>query len=222
MHRLDMPYVYAMLGCVLIGCYDNVSHPFPPGLEPLEETNLATPPVGTDADPYPEEIRFFRTHFGGMNAVHARAYVHASVQDSFSAISNPLSGTERKSSVEFTLVDEREPDIMADINYKTRLKVHDVITVDLEFTWRHSIIERDAMGTAKASSTRWQKTWGSSVITHLCGSIVARRINDNVTALEMIHHLDAIGQDHGKSESVLRDYYVSILALTKGQPLPPQ
>jgi hypothetical protein len=207
---------------LLSGCFDNVTTEFPPGLEPWEEVNEAPPPEPVDGETYPEEITFVRKRFGRNDSVHARAYVQADVATTFAAVRHPLAGADRRPAVTFTYEEGVDPEYP--YSHRSHLIIPDIITVEMKLEWRSAVVEgTDDEPTITA--TRWQKTWGTSAVELLEGSIVCRRVNDEVTELEIQYHLRAIGQGHETIENYLRGYYDSILLLAHGtapEDLPPQ
>ena len=207
----------------LPGCFDNASTPFPPGLEPWESVNLAPPPEPTEADPCPETITFARVApWRGATSVHARACIHAPLSVVWSSIQNPQTGRERTSThPPFMVLPELIPD-ECDGLYQTQVHVDDVVDVDFRICWRHAVIE----GTHEApllTSTRWQKVWGTSIITTLEGSLLARPHPEDpsITELEYQYHLDALIDGPERIESYLSAIYGRLRDDAHGVPLLP-
>jgi hypothetical protein len=205
---------------LLCGCFDNVETMFPPGLEPWESPNEAPAPAAVEGDLHPEQIVFLRKRWtGGAYSVHARSYVKADVFTAFAAVRNPLAGADRRPAVTFTWEENVEPEYV--YSHRSHLVIPDVVTVEFELTWHSGVVE----GTEEAptiTATRWQKTWGTTAIPLLEGSIVCRRVTDDVTELEWQYHLNAFGSDWTTIEVYLSGYHDSIIALAHGLPLPPQ
>jgi hypothetical protein len=203
----------------LTGCFDNVETEFPAGLEPWETPNEAPDPEAVDGDPYPEEIVFLHERWMRASSVHARAYVHADVATTFAAVHDPLSGADRRPQVTFTYEEDVDPDYRW--SHRSHLIVPDIVTVEFELTWRSGLVEgTEEMPTITA--TRWQKTWGTTAITLLEGSVVCQRVSDDVTELQIQYHLNAVGSGYDTIENYLRGYFDSIVALAHDEPLPPQ
>ncbi len=209
----------ALFSCLLAGCFDNVATEFPPGLEPWETPNMAPDPAAIDGDPYPEDITFFREHYLDTNAVHSRAYVHADVATTFEAVRNPLSGADRRPQVTFTYVEDVDPEYRW--SHRSHLTIPDIVTVEFELTWHSDIVE-GTEDDPTITATRWQKTWGTSAIATLEGSIVCVRVTDDVTELQIQYHLNAVSSSFVTIEDYLRGYFDSVVALAHGEPLPPQ
>lgn len=203
----------------LTGCFDNVATEFPEGLEPWEMPNEAPDPAPTADDMYPEDITFVRKRYETSNSVHSRAYVHADVATTFEAVRNPLSGADRRPQVTFTYEADVEPEY--EYSHRSHLTIPDIVTIEFELTWHSGVVEgTDELPTITA--TRWQKTWGTTAITVLEGSIVCQRVTDDVTELQIQYHLNALASDYATIENYLRGYFDSIVALVHGQPLPEQ
>ena len=213
--------VPALLLCAALfasGCFDNVATVFPEGLEPFEEVNEAPLPMGEE--PYPEHLTFVRKRccHGALN-VHAKAYVQADVATTFAAVRNPLAGADRREAVTFTYEEDIDPEYRW--SHRSHLVIPDIVTVEFDLTWRSDIVE----GTVEEptiTATRWQKTFGTTAIARLEGSIVCREVEPGVTVLEIQYHLDALSSSYETIEDYLQGYYDSILALVRGEPLPIQ
>ncbi len=237
MNRRALPLVLSAVA--LSACFDNVDTDFPDagtdrdagpdvewhGLEPWEAPNEAPAPEGTDEDPYPEEITFVRKRWmGNNNSIHSRAYVHADLETTFAAVRHPLAGADRRPAVTFTWEDDVEPDYP--FSHRSHLVIPDIVTVEFELTWRSDYVQRDPETDAPTmAATRWQKTWGTTAISLLEGSIVCRRVSDDVTELQIQYHLNAVGSGFETIEDYLTGYYDSILLLAHGtapEDLPPQ
>ncbi|MBN4049506.1 hypothetical protein JYT86_00445 [bacterium AH-315-N03] len=223
----------ALVAALATGCFGNESTPlddasvadgstsaFPPYLEPWEDPNEADPPEATPTEMYPEEVVFIRRRWvGGAAAVHARAYVHADVSTTFEAVRTPLAGADRRESVTFTWEDD--VDSRVPWSHRSHLVIPDVVTVEFELTWLSDIVEGNA-DAPTMTATRWQKTWGTTAIPLLEGSIVCVRVTDTVTELQIQYHLDSLGGGHETIEDYVTGYFESILALVRGEPLPIQ
>ncbi|MFO0712092.1 MAG: hypothetical protein U0353_19740 [Sandaracinus sp.] len=187
------------------GCFDTAATPFPPGLEPLDATNVASFPPAVDGDPCPEALVLARAgEVGRATVVHARGCVHAPLDVVWRAIQNPQTGRDPSSTdPPFMVIAAPSPD-ECDGDYETQLHVDDVVDVDFRLCWRHEVIE----GTDEApllTATRWQKVWGTTIITSLEGSLLARPHPDDpsITRIEYEYHFDAIIDDPERMEAYL-------------------
>jgi hypothetical protein len=206
------------LAAALPGCFGRSPTPFPPGLEPLDETNQAPPVEPDGADPYPERIRFTMGKTRDYNWVHGRGLVKASVAQVAEALAVPDVVIDRRSVTEWSVTPDVEP------GYRVSFGVHNIVrafvTIEFDVTWREDVVE----GTAESPTiiaARWQKTDGSDAITLLRGSLVGRQIADGITEVEVIEHLQAYATgDAGPARTFLEDVHRNVLAHVHGAPLP--
>jgi hypothetical protein len=208
-HTRAIAATVALALCVLPGCFDNVGTAFPPGLEPWESTNQASAPMPIDGDPCPETITFARVpNWERSTTVHARACIHAPLSVVWAAIRNPQTGRDPTSSSPPFMVLPTPIAGECDGLYETQVHVDDIVDVDFRICWRHAVSE----GTDDAplvTASRWQKVWGTAIITTLEGSLVARVLeaDPNITALEYQYHLDAAIDNPERIESYLSSIY---------------
>jgi hypothetical protein len=200
------------LSVAVPGCFDNVATPFPPGLEPWETPNRAPVPTAVDGDPCPETITFARVPaWHGATSVHARACIHAPMATVWRSIRNPQTGRDPTSSSPPFMVIDPPMATECDGLYETQVHVDDVVDVDFRICWRHEVAD----GTDDApllTASRWQKVWGTAIITTLEGSLVAQPLDSDptITALEYQYHLDAAIDDPERIESYLSSIYARL------------
>ncbi|MBI2895830.1 MAG: hypothetical protein HYY06_19895 [Deltaproteobacteria bacterium] len=198
------------------GCFGNERTSFPEGLEPLEE-NVAELPAPTDEDPTPEAISVASGSNDDHIWVHARAYVDAPLERSWEALRNPDAVADRRKVAEYSVVWDVEPEYP--FSFRIHNVVDDIITVEFDVTWRQGL----AAGTVEdpgAVAIRYAKTWGTTFITRLEGSIVATPVDDETTLLDMIELLDAAGGGAEAVASYLTDLHASVVAVAHDRPLP--
>lgn len=213
------------LSVAQVGCYGNEETPFPPGSEPWEE-NMAPMPPATADDPCAEEITFFRTNYMRVNTVHARACIHEPLIEVWRALRDPQTTRDPTTTSGFGVVAydvAEDEDPMPAYSFRTAVHVDDIIDLDFEQTWRHYLAE----GTDDApllTATRWQKTFGSTALITMEGSIVARPLEEDpsITLVEYQYHLDAVARDdHGTIESFLSVIYGRLKQRAHGEALDP-
>ncbi|MBX3274868.1 MAG: hypothetical protein KF729_31680 [Sandaracinaceae bacterium] len=156
---------------------------------------------------------------GGVTSEHARAYVHAGVATTLAAVRDPLAGADRRPSTTITFEEGVDPDDRR--SHRSHRVVPDLVAVELQLEWRSDVVS-GPLDAPTLTATRWQKVWGTSAISLLEGPIVCRQVAPSVTLLEIQYHLDALAQGYETIEAYLSGYYDSILALVRGEPLPPQ
>lgn len=212
-----MRILFAMLSAALLsGCFGDEATEFPPGLEPLE-ANTAPPIAPVDGDAYPEVMSLVtgqkRDHAFG----HARAYVKADLVTTWAALRTPDASVDRRQVDEWTIEDGADPAYA--YSYVVHNTVRRVVTLNFDVTWRHDV----AAGTVEEPEViagAWQKTFGSTLIASLKGTLSAREVTPGITEVELIQHLDAVQGGADPIEDFLTDYYGSIRAVAHGEPLP--
>lgn len=204
----------AAAGCS--GCFGNKTTEFPPGLEPLEE-NTAEPPPAVEGNPYPETFNVVQGNTDDTDWLHGRGYIHASVQQVWGAMKDPEVCVDRRKVDSWTVELNVEPDY--EVSWRTRNTVNDIITVEFDVTWRQGLVE----GTPEDPEVvggAYQKTWGSTVIDYMAGSVVLRKVDESTTLFEFIHRLQALMSGAESVASQGPDLYASVLARVHGEPLP--
>jgi hypothetical protein len=199
-----------LLGSLVLGagCAGDETTVFPDGLDPLESVNKAQAPAPAAGDPYPQKINMVSGSNDQYDWVHARAYVHAPLAKTWAAVHDAMVTTDftlSKHSYDFN-VEPQYP-----ISYVIHYEVDDLVTVNFDVTWRHGV----ATGTADApqvTAGRWQKTWGTTYIRLLQGSVVGRKVDDNTTLIELIQHLDATDAGTDTITKWFNNYFNQILA----------
>jgi len=212
-----LPSGLALAAALMLGCFGNETTAFPEGLEPLEEATVELPdPV--DGQPYPEELRTATGSLPMYGWVHARGYVHAPLADVFAAMRTPEACVDRNQVDRWTVTPDVEPEY--DYSFRIHNEVDDIITVEFDITWRLGRVEGTEAAPTLVAGT-WQKTWGTTFISLLRGSIVGRRVTDDVSEVEIVEHIRAATGGVDPAEAYVRDLYANIVALSHGEPLPP-
>jgi hypothetical protein len=200
----------------LAGCQGTEATAFPPGLEPLED-NTAEPPAPTPEDPYPEAIEIVVGESDDFQWGHGRAYIHASTDEVWAAISDPAVIVNRRESDDHSITLDIEPE------YEHSFQIHYVVerflTVEWDENWRYGVVQSDGAGVL-VGAIRWQKVFGSTFIDLIEGSATVRRIDENITELELIEHVDAIMADKSNISRYMRDLFAHVLSRRDGLPLP--
>jgi hypothetical protein len=205
------------MAVMLLGCFGTEVTEFPDGLEPLEENTLA-PPMGTAAEPYPEEFVLDATPGGRFDVILGRGYIQAPLAEVWAAYRDPAVGADRRTSPEWSSTPVDDPQY--EESYVVHHVANDIVTVEWDVTWRHGVVE----GTADAPelvAIRWQKTDGSTLISVIRGSLVLRPVGDGaVTEVELAYHASATGAGTDTYVQYMQDVYDDAVAVTRGEPLP--
>lgn len=210
------------LALAATGC-DNAYTLFPPGYEPFAE-HIAPLPEATETDPCPEEMVFVRAEDDGRAVVvHGTACIHqplATVWDSAQ-----MATWSHDPQVE-TFMELRPPVddicIEAEGDYETYVFVMDIVGIEFRVCWRHTVVE----GTDEApllTASRWQKVWGSTLLTRSEGSMVMEPLegHDDVTVVRMQYRLQAPASGEDTVRTFMAVLYGRLRDHANGVPLDP-
>lgn len=214
----------------LAGCYGIEASAFPPGLEPWE-LNTAPLPAPTADDPCPEQLSFGENFsFSGTrpdgrsyraNAVHAAGCIQQPMAVVWEAMQDPLVGKDHTTVNSFLVIEPPMPE-ECDGLYQSQINAGpSPFTVDFRLCWRMGVAE----GTEDAPTlvaTRWQKVWGSSALSVMEGSLVARPFegDPSVTVVQYQYHLNAVSSSHDTIRSYLSVIYGRLVDRAYGRALP--
>ncbi|AKF05514.1 hypothetical protein [Sandaracinus amylolyticus] len=220
----------ALMSLAQAGCYGNEATVFPAGAEPWEE-NLAAMPPADEGTPCAEELTFHRTGWLSARSVHARACIHQPLDVVWRAIRNPQTGRDPTTTARWRVLEwdvARDEDPAPDFSYRTYLFVDDIIDLEMEQVWRHYLVQSETDDTGAETptlvATRWQKVWGTSAISVMEGSLVARPFEEDpsMTLVEYQYHLDAVARDdHATIETFLGVIYGRLKQDAHGEALDP-
>lgn len=220
--------VLTVIACAALttGCFGDFSSKFPKDLEPVDEANLATPPEGSDDDPFPQKISLLHFPTAEYYVVHGAGYVHANINDVYSALQEP------STVVDYRKVDKWSVELAADdidvcndlpkeIEHCFRIHntVNDLITVEFEITHRMGVIE-EKQGTPELIVGKFKKTWGTETISLLESSWSLSPVNERITEFRIEYHLDAFLDSEGNAKSYVQDLYENVVAVSNEEPLP--
>jgi len=192
----------------LTACQDDVSTPFPMGLEPLEANPIAPLPDG----PFDEGLRM-QTSDQPYIHVYGRGFVRVPHDMMWAAIESPDPNVSTCKTDEqlVTLADEPQYELSFVVHYI----VHDILTVEWDDRWRFGTID------AELGMVRHQKTQGSDFITLSEGTIqVLATADPDVTELAFVEHLDSVGATTADVVQGVQHNYDSLVAVAHGNPIP--
>ncbi len=198
-----------------VGCWGNKEIEFPEGLEPLE-VNTAPWPEATGNSDYPEQIEVVTGDDDTLWA-HARGYVHADLGPTWEALRDPEVNADRRRLASWEVSYDVPQDY--DYCYRIHVVVEDIVTLEWDIDWNHGVINGE-LDEPEAIGARWFKSEGSSLLDLQVGSIAAYQLDDQVTALEIIYHLDAVATSEDDVREYVQDLYADVVAWVHGEPLP--
>jgi hypothetical protein len=196
-------------------CTSDVASPFPPGLEPLEDVTTA-PPAGTASDPHPESLALEEGQDDDSNWVHATGYVHGSVKDVWDALAVADVLADRHHIDSYTASPGGES---YDVSWVLHYTIKNVVTVQFDLTWREGAVSgtKDA---PTAVSAVYAKTYGSSLVKLMKGSIEVKAIDASTSQLFFAQHMSATSTSADNIALWTRDLFANVVAHVHGQPLP--
>lgn len=201
---------YLALAClVCAACQDNVSTPFPPGLEPFEDNPLPALPDG----PFVEGLRL-QSSDGDVIRVYGRGFVTVPLEDLWQAAKSPTPNISSCQTSDATVTENNESQY--EYSFLIHYIVHDILTVEWDDQWRFGLVLPD-LGMIKH-----QKVQGSDFIDLSEGSIqVLATADPGVTELVFVEHLDAVSAGPSQVQNGMQHNYDALVATAHGTPIPP-
>jgi hypothetical protein len=216
----------SLLLALAAGCGKNQVEDFPlsVGYQPLESlVAAALPPAPVGADLYPEGLgAIVAPAESGHFTSHARGYVHAPLAKVYQALHDPASSLIHNTSAGPRLDGPPVMDVEPSFPVSFRVRYSNATVVgDVKFdvTYRAGPLQ----GTDAAPvviGQRYQKTWGTSNIRVMSGSLVATAVAGapDVTEVEMIAWLDATTQHQSDCDGTLSDLFGDLVAVVAALP----
>jgi hypothetical protein len=203
--------VVVALGLTTAACQDNVATPFPPGLEPLEDNEVA------DVAGYDEVLRTVMLDASEIR-IHGRGFIHVSPGVLWSLMKMPDAMVARCSTDERMVQPGNEPDY--EHSFLVHYIVRDILTVEWDDQWRYGVIA-GTVDAPRFGMVRHQKVQGSDFIYSSEGTIQLLATDDpQVSELAFVEHLDAISGSAADVTRGMQDNYHRLRALARGAPDP--
>ena len=206
-----------MIAVLFVACFseDVVEKEFPSILEPLEEIRVGLPA----GDDYPEEIKLISEDGEEYAWVHARGYLHLSLEDAWTALRNDLVYVNQRTVESYTVteVDSEEYDYI----YIVENQVQDIVLVEFTNEWRH-VGNLDEKGELSDVVVRWQKIEGTDFIQLMEGSveIIPVEGEDAVVEIRIIEHLKATLDQEDNAVEFVTDMAERWRLVGQGQSIP--
>jgi hypothetical protein len=202
-------------------CQHDTTTVFSPGLEPLG-TDTVAPPNADGGDAYPETLVLTQGTQGdlggsGYNYVVATGYVQAGINDVWAAFKIPNVVVDRHAINSYTVQNNVEKGY--DVSFATDYTINNVITVSYTLTWREGAVA-GTEGDPSQVSVVYEKTFGSSFVSIMAGSIELISVNAGVTELQFVQHMNATDTDSGTIASWTNELFASVVAQVHGKSLP--
>lgn len=210
-HRMSLPLPALLLLVACGGNKDPIS--FPPGLEMLESLEVQCP-GGSD---YPEQIATASGEADEYHWSHGCGYVHAPIEDVYLALLDSEVAVDQRSVDDWVRTDGVEPDY--ENSFELWNTVNDLITIEYDTTWRFGPTGYADDESMNKLGGRYQMTQPPAVITLMEGSVQAEVVEDGITKVKIIDHLDALRGGVDITEPKVTDLYDDIVAHVNGRTL---
>jgi hypothetical protein len=197
-----------LLGLVLAACQDDVSTPFPEGLEPFEDNVVAAQPDG----PFIETLRIESSQ-SDLIRVYARGFVLVPPDVLWEAAKSPAPNVSECKTSDHVITLGNEPQYEA--SFLIHYIVNDIVTVEWDDQWRFGRVTDDL------AMIKHQKTQGSDFISLSEGSIQVLATSDpEISELSFVEHLDAISASTADVVEGVQHNYDALVAVAHGNPIP--
>jgi hypothetical protein len=165
---------------------DPIAKEFPTILDPLESIRVGLP----EGSGYPESIAMLSEDTEEYAWVHARGYLHVSLEEAWTAVRNDLVYVNQRTVDSYTVteVDAEEYDYI----FVVENEVQDIVPVAFTNEWRHAGNLNDKSEVSDVV-IRWQKIEGTDFIQLMEGSVEILPVDGEgeVVEIRIIEHLKA-------------------------------
>ena len=197
----------------MVGCQDDISTPFPPGLEPFEDDAENQTLDGTVV-----EALTVKSTDDPMIMVYGRGFIFRSPAEVYAVSHDPEVMLAVCSTTSHSVVDNNEPEY--DLSFLVSYFVDDILNVEWDDQWRGDVV----LGTLEAPELvmiKHQKTEGSDFISLSEGTVQLLATDDPaITELRFVEHLDALMASEGDVIAGMQSNFDRMLAVAHGNPIP--
>jgi hypothetical protein len=193
----------------LAGCQDDITTPFPEGLEPFEDNVVEPRPDG----PFDEGLRT-ETRNNDFIRVYGRGFVRVPFDTLWQAAKAVEPNASVCKTTSHTVMVNNQPQY--DFSFLISYVVNDILTVEWDDQWRFGLIE------AGFGMIKHQKTQGSDFVALSEGTIQVLATSDpGVSELVFLEHLDAVQASASDVIDGVQHNYTALVATAKSEPIPP-
>ena len=201
----------------IVACLSNepISKEFPTILNPIEDIRVGLP-EGTG---YPEDITILSEDTEEYAWVHARGYLHVSLEAAWTAVRNDLVYVNQRTVDTYTVTEIDSEDY--DYIFVVDNEVQDIVPVAFTNEWRHVGNLNDKSEVSDVV-IRWQKIEGTDFIQLMEGSVEILSIEgeDDVVEIRIIEHLKATLDQEANALEFVTDMAERWRLVSNGAPIP--
>jgi hypothetical protein len=197
----------------MVGCQDDISTPFPPGLEPFEDDAENQTLDGTVV-----EALTVKSTDEPMIMVYGRGFIFRSPAEVYAVSHDPEVMLAVCSTTSHSVVDDNEPEY--DLSFLVSYFVDDILNVEWDDQWRGDVV-LGALEAPELVMIKHQKTEGSDFISLSEGTVQLLATDDPaITELRFVEHLDALMASEGDVIAGMQSNFDRMLAVAHGNPIP--
>ena len=206
-----------MIVLSIVACLssEQISKEFPIILDPLEDIRVGLP----EGNGYPEEVVVLSEDTDEYAWVHARGYLHVSVEEAWTAVRNDLVYVNQRTVDAYTVteIDSEDYDYIAVVENE----VQDIVPVAFTNEWRHVGNLNDKSEVSDVV-IRWQKVEGTEFIQLMEGSVEILPVEgeDSVVEIRIIEHLKATLDQEANAVEFVTDMAERWRLVANGEPIP--
>ena len=204
--------VVLVLASLAGACQESIKTPFPAGLEPLENNQVA------EAAGPPTEVMRWKATSKDMIRIYARGFVFASPAKVWQAALSPDAMIASCSTDQQSVTLDNEPQY--EHSFLVHYTVNNIVTVEWDDQFRYGVIE-GVVDDPRLGMVRHQKVVGSDYITLSEGTIEVLATDDpEISELAFVEHLDATAASAGDVLRGVQHNYDALVARSHDAALP--
>lgn len=202
-----------MFVLALVGCQDDISTPFPPGLEPFADDAENQTLDGTVV-----EALTVKSTDDPMIMVYGRGFLFASPAESYAVTHDPEVMLAACSTTSHSVDNANQPEY--ELSFLVSYFVDDILNVSWDDQWRGDVVV-GSLEDPGLVMIKHQKTEGSDFISLSEGTVQLLATDDPaITELRFVEHLDALMASEGDVIAGMQSNFDRMLAVVHGNPIP--
>jgi hypothetical protein len=202
-----------LLVVALVGCQDDISTPFPEGLEPFDDDAEPAALDGTVV-----EALTTRSTDDDFIRVYGRGFIFIPPAELYTIAHDPAVMFAACSTTTQTVELANEPQY--ELSFLVHYFVDDILDVEWDDQWRGDVVI-GSLDAPELVMIKHQKIQGSDFISLSEGTVQLLATADPaITELRFVEHLDALMAGEGDVTAGMQSNYDRLLAVAHGSPIP--